>query len=94
MSETDLQQLHAVVHGRVQGVGFRDATIRRAQALGLTGWVRNLPDRTVETVAVGDRPTLEQFISFLHEGPWAARVQRVNAEWHAAADTFTDFSMR
>ena len=53
MSEPQHVQLHAVVHGRVHGVGFRDATRRRAADLGLTGWVCNRADNTVEVVAEG-----------------------------------------
>lgn len=61
--------LHAVVHGRVQGVFFRASTQKKARALGLTGWVRNLPDGTVEVLAVGPRPALEALLAWLHEGP-------------------------
>ncbi len=88
------QQLHAVVHGRVQGVGFRDATQRRASELGLTGWVRNLPERTVEAVAEGEPAALEQFLAFLRRGPQAARVEQVEHEWLKATGRYQDFNIR
>lgn len=97
MSETDkpqVQQLRAVVHGRVQGVGFRATTISRARALGLRGWVRNQYDGTVETVAVGEKALLDQFLAFLHEGPPAARVEYVNTHWSETVEQFPNFDMR
>ena len=91
---SDQQQLHAVVHGRVQGVGFRDFTQRRAAELGVTGWVRNQPDSTVEVVAEGDKETLERFLALLWRGPNAARVVRVEYDYHAATGRFSGFSVR
>lgn len=88
------EQLHAVVHGRVQGVSFRYYTVLKAQELGLTGWVRNQSDGTVETVAEGEREKLDQFLSWLHIGPPAARVTRVEANWYTAGGTFSDFNVR
>ena len=79
MTESNQQQLRAVVHGRVQGVGFRDATQHRAVELGLTGWVRNQSDGTVETLAEGERDVLERFLAFLQRGPNAAHVTRVES---------------
>jgi len=69
-----------VVGGRVQGVGFRAATEREAAALGLRGWVRNLPDGTVEVVAAGAEETLSTLAGWLWEGPRFARVDRVTLE--------------
>jgi acylphosphatase len=89
-----MQRIQAIVHGRVQGVGFRFATFQEAQKLGVKGWVRNLPDGTVETVAEGERPTLEQFITYLHQGPWGAKVTKVDVDWLPATDEFTTFETR
>ncbi len=94
MSETKIEQLHAVVHGRVQGVGFRDATQRRAAEMGVTGWVRNQPDSTVEVTAEGDHETLEHFLAFLWRGPNAARVLRVEYDWLTATGRYQDFHIR
>lgn len=70
-----------VVHGRVQGVAFRYATRERARALGIDGWVRNLPDGSVEAVFEGEPDLVAQLAAFCRVGPPAARVDRV--EEHA-----------
>ena len=74
-----------MVRGRVQGVYFRDFARIHAQRLGLVGWVRNLPDgTTVEVLAEGARPALEQLLACLREGPPHAHVARVDVEWSTA----------
>lgn len=88
------KRLHAIVHGRVQGVSFRAYTVDEALRLGVTGWVRNLPDRTVEVTAEGSQPQLEQFLTWLHRGSPAAQVTQVDADWSAAQNTFIVFEMR
>jgi DNA ligase D-like protein (predicted 3'-phosphoesterase) len=77
----------AVVGGKVQGVAFRDAAVRRARALGVLGWVRNRDDGTVGVHAEGAPDALDAFAAWLHEGPAGARVdgvalERVKAEGH------------
>lgn len=95
MTSTEaVQQLHAIVFGVVQGVNFRYSTRREAQRLGLVGWVRNLPDGTVEVTAEGARAALEQLLSFLHKGPPAARVTHVQVEWRSPTGEFTQFEIR
>lgn len=90
-----LQQLHAIVHGHVQGVSFRFYTLARANELSLTGWVANLPDqRSVEVVAEGTRPELEQLLAFLRQGPPAARVIEVEVKWNIASGRFDRFEVR
>jgi len=86
-----VEQLHAVVRGRVQGVSFRHYTHLRATALGLQGWVRNLPDGTVEVTAEGEREMLEELLAFLHEGPSGARVINVLHSWYPASGKLGDF---
>ena len=66
--------IRAVVSGRVQGVGFRDATVRRARELGVTGWVRNEDDGSVRVHAEGPPEAVERLAAFLREGPRAADV--------------------
>jgi acylphosphatase len=66
-----------VVHGHVQGVFFRDTTMRRAVERGVAGWVRNNPDGTVEAVFEGDPDAVEAMVRFAHEGPRGAIVERV-----------------
>ena len=66
-----------VVHGQVQGVGFRVACARRAVAAGVAGWVRNLPDGTVEAAFEGRPDALDALVSWCSEGPPMARVTSV-----------------
>jgi acylphosphatase len=66
-----------VVHGHVQGVFFRDTTMRRAVDRGVAGWVRNNPDGTVEAVFEGDPDAVDAMVRFAHEGPRGAIVERV-----------------
>ncbi len=67
----------AVLRGRVQGVGFRFFAERVAHELGVRGWVRNLPDGSVETVAEGEEQLVERYIERLRAGPRASRVEAV-----------------
>ena len=66
-----------MVHGRVQGVFFRDTVRRRAAERGVAGWVRNRPDGTVEAVFEGDPDAVEALVRFSHEGPRGADVATV-----------------
>ncbi len=86
--------MRAIVHGRVQGVFFRDFTQRHASSLGLTGYVRNRWDRTVEVLAEGEKEGLERLLRQLHIGPSSARVERVDVEWGEPAGEFSSFEVR
>lgn len=89
------QTLHAIVRGRVQGVGYRDFVQRNAARLGLRGWVRNREDlRSVEVVASGPRDALERLVERLHEGPRFAHVSEVETAWTAASERFATFEIR
>ncbi len=68
---------HLVVHGRVQGVWFRDSMRREADRLGVFGWVRNLPDGSVEAAFEGDEGAVERMVAWCDHGPPGARVLRV-----------------
>jgi acylphosphatase len=94
MTDKAMRRLHAVVHGRVQGVNFRAYTIRQADDLGLCGWVRNVRNGTVETVAEGEQGQLNSFLAFLQVGPPSAIVSQVEADWQAATGEFTEFRVR
>ncbi len=87
------EQIHVFVSGMVQGVGFRHATYRQAQKLGLRGWVRNLPDGRVEAVIQGERPLLEKMIEWCGHGPALARVDRVAASWEPAGAELAPFEI-
>ena len=72
--------MRAVVRGVVQGVGFRDAAVRRARKLGVMGWVRNGEDGSVLVHAEGPEAAVEELVAFLNEGPPAAGVAEVSVE--------------
>lgn len=89
-----MTELHAVVHGLVQGVWFRAWTRDMAREVGVTGWVRNQRDGTVETLAQGERALLERFLERLHDGPPLARVTRIDANWRKQEEGFSRFEVR
>ncbi|WFL77531.1 acylphosphatase [Altererythrobacter arenosus] len=68
---------HLIIHGKVQGVFYRDWTIATARSLGLAGWVRNLSDGTVEAHLEGEPQAIERMIAAMHDGPPHARVDRI-----------------
>jgi acylphosphatase len=80
-----------VVTGIVQGVAFRQSTVERARELGLTGWVRNLPDGRVEALAEGPRARVESLAAWCWSGPPAARVSRVEVTWSEARGDIQGF---
>lgn len=84
-------RLHVLLYGRVQGVGLRWYAVRRAVELGLTGWVRNLYDGSVELVAEGDRMSLETMLDYLRSGPGRSHVEAASIEWSGYSGEFPDF---
>jgi acylphosphatase len=94
MSNTDLASVHAIVYGYVQGVFFRAFVSRRADELGLTGYVRNLPNEAVEVRAEGERKQLEKLIGYLKVGPPTAKVERVVTNWSEYTGKYPDFRIR
>jgi len=87
-------RLSAIVYGRVQGVFFRDFTCRQAWALGLRGYVRNLPDGTVMVIAEGPREALRQLLGQIEVGPSGARVHKVDFHWGDHSGEFDRFEVR
>lgn len=83
-----------VVRGIVQGVNFRWFTQRRASDLGLTGFVRNASDGSVQVTVEGARGAIEQLLEMLRMGPSAAVVESVQVEWHAPSGEFDRFEVR
>jgi acylphosphatase len=90
---TRTERLHAVVRGRVQGVSFRFYTQSQAMTLGLTGWVANRSDGSVEVVAEGPRPALNRLLDWLRHGPPLARVDDVLPQFSPATREFSQFTI-
>lgn len=81
------------MRGKVQGVGFRDATVRRAQEAGVLGWVRNAEDGTVSVHAEGPEAAVDELVGFLESGPPGARVEGVEVE-SAKVEGHEQFAVR
>jgi acylphosphatase len=94
MAGPDLARLRMLVHGRVQGVFFRQATEQEASPLGLRGWVRNLANGDVEIVAEGPRRELRILAAWAHQGPRRAHVTWVDEEWSDYRGSESAFSIR
>ncbi len=82
------------VHGRVQGVGFRYFVEREALRAGLCGWVRNLPDGSVEVEADGERTLLAEFAAAVRRGPSLSRVTGVDDTWSETTSPHAAFRVR
>lgn len=88
------KQLRLKIYGKVQGVGFRMNTKRKADKLGLTGWVQNKNDGTVEIVAQGEKEDLKKLKKWARIGPSLARVEKIDSNWQKIEQKFDDFSIR
>lgn len=82
---------YALVRGRVQGVGFRYSCYHEARRLGLSGWVRNKADGTVEVWAEGSRKKLGLFLRWLRQGPPGARVDQLQHDMRSPTGKYRDF---
>ena len=90
----DLASIHAIVYGFVQGVFFRAFVSERASELGLTGYVRNLPDGyAVEVQAEGERRRLKKLIGYLKVGPPGASVEKVVTSWSEYTGNYFGFNI-
>ena len=87
-------RVHLYISGRVQGVFYRRNAMQEAKGLGLTGWVRNLPDRRVEAVAEGAEGDVEDFIRWCQKGPPLAIVRGVEIHREPATGWFKTFEVR
>lgn len=93
MAGADRSRTHLVIRGLVQGVSYRAAARAEALRLGLTGWVKNLPNGDVEAVAEGDASRLEQFVAWCQRGPEEARVESVTAQPASVTGEFSTFAV-
>lgn len=94
MNSTPETRLHAQVVGRVQGVGFRYYVMSAASELGLTGWVRNRRDGSVEVLAEGEVDPLKSLIRALKRGSRSSAVREVKTELQPATGEFASFIVR
>lgn len=88
------KQARVRFRGRVQGVWFRAFTREQANAEGLTGWVRNLPDGSVEALFEGEEETIKRAIEKCRQGPPSARVDQVDIAWQEINSEFASFDIR
>jgi acylphosphatase len=90
----ELARVRLKIAGRVQGVYFRASALQQAQTLGLTGWVMNCLDGSVEAIAEGTRAKLEELIAWCRHGPTGARVTNVDIRWETPEHAFRGFTIR
>ena len=86
-------RVHAIISGRVQGVFYRLETQNAANRIGVNGWVRNLPDGTVEAVFEGEKGRVKDIIAWCQKGPRNARVDQVKVDYQDYAGEFGDFKV-
>lgn len=93
MTDSGREELHAIVHGHVQGVGFRYWTVRQATRLGLVGWVANRNDGSVEIVAQGSHDQVIALLRKLKSVHTPGSVDFLDRELRAPTERFRDFSV-
>jgi acylphosphatase len=94
MESGDRERAHVYVSGQVQGVFFRDSTQEIAEQLGLTGWVKNLPDGRVEALFEGPSERVREMIRWCEQGPPHAKVDDVDTEFEASQGDLKGFEVR
>jgi acylphosphatase len=88
------KRLHLIIHGRVQMVAFRYSTRRKAHSLGITGWVRNNSDGTVEAIFESSEEKLKEILEYCHKGPLFAKVTNLEEKWEEYKNEFDKFEIR
>lgn len=89
-----VRRVHLVIKGLVQGVSYRASAQDEARRLGVKGWVRNLPNGDVESMAEANAETIERFVAWCHRGPEEARVSHVAVSESSSSEVFSDFQVR
>jgi acylphosphatase len=90
----DQERAHVRISGQVQGVFFRDSTREKAQELELNGWVKNLPDGSVEALFEGPSDKVREMIGWCEEGPRHASVENVDTDFESAGGDLDGFEVR
>ncbi len=88
------ETVHAIIEGKVQGVYFRECTRIEAEKTGLTGWVRNLPDGTVEAILKGSKVQIDLMRKWLQTGSPLSQVSKVSIQPFRESEIFSDFRIR
>ena len=84
---------HVIISGRVQGVCFRMETQQAAKRIGVSGWVKNRFDGTVEAVVEGDKKQVDQTIEWCRKGPALSAVSNLEVNWESFTGEFRDFDI-
>ncbi len=87
------KQIHILISGFVQGIGYRSFVRNQARKLGLVGWVRNLPDGRVEAVFEGKEENIKEMVKLCREGPPMTQVKNINTKWDEAIGEFSSFEV-
>jgi acylphosphatase len=87
------KRVELIIRGRVQGVFFRAAAQREARRLGITGWVKNRTDGSLELTAEGEEESIRELSGWAQHGPSAARVDHVDVRWRGYSGEFSEFSI-
>ncbi|MDO8627212.1 MAG: acylphosphatase [Candidatus Diapherotrites archaeon] len=88
------KRIEAIVSGHVQGVGFRFFVLKTAKGLGLKGWVKNLPNGKVQTIAEGPEKEILEFLEHVKKGFFLSRVDKVEHTLEKALNEFNEFEVR
>lgn len=88
-----MKQIELIIHGNVHGVFFREFVAHEAEALRITGWVRNEPDGTVRVVALGGEAFLKKFAKKVEQGNELSKVEFVSMVWQKQTETFSGFEI-
>ena len=86
-------KVHLIISGQVQGVFFRRSAKVKADSLRVCGWMRNNRDGSVETVAVGDKKNLSEFVKWCKKGPPFAKVDNIEEVWSSKDEKWNEFSV-
>jgi len=89
-----LSRAHIFVSGRVQGVFFRENTLKKAQKIGVFGWVKNLPDNRLEAVFEGEEKKLKKIIKWMKKGSLFAKVDNIDIQWQTYKKEFKNFEIK
>jgi len=89
-----MARVNLLISGRVQGVTFRASTKRKANQLGINGWVRNTEDGKVEIIAEAEKNKLKKLIDWTHKGPSLAKVKNIKVKWEEEQNEFNNFKIK